>query len=293
VDEAALPGYPIDLRSQAMRARAAAGPYGDFEARAARVVARSTGLSVVMQDDNKSAKTPDFRIEHDGALVGLGEIVTTTAGPRADQLRAFAAGELEFNVPELACTSWVVVTPAARRSGLRGRLVEAFGALEARGDHRLLGSMPPPPAPPAEVLELARIGLTNIVCDPRARPGGGKVYGLPEGIEGPLTIDWNLCASWLDAFLCNDQCARKVAKLAGAKASSAQQHLYVGVTGIDPWPVHQMLLDDIAEIDLPAPNLPAGLTHLWLHEAEFPGGRVLAWWPGHGWLDVAAHWKTA
>ena len=46
-----MPGYPVDLRDPAMAGREATGPYGDFERRAARVVASSSGLRTVIQDD--------------------------------------------------------------------------------------------------------------------------------------------------------------------------------------------------------------------------------------------------
>ena len=56
------PGYPIDLRGEPIASRGATGPYGDVEYQAARIVARSTGAQVVLQDDNAEARTPDLRI---------------------------------------------------------------------------------------------------------------------------------------------------------------------------------------------------------------------------------------
>lgn len=291
--EPRIPGYPDDLRSPSIRVRSAAGPFGDFEARAARVVARATGLHVVIQDDNRRPQTPDFRVEKDNRILGTGEVVTTTDGKRADQLSAFGRGDLEFDVPALNGTWWVTVTPSASRKGLEERLTEAFAALEERGEHRILGSLPPPPDVPDEIAGLAACGLTDVVCDPRPRVGSGKIYGLPQGIGGPTDIDWEVCADWVDAFLDSDLCAQKIAKLERASAEGMERHLYVGITGDDPWPLHQILRDCPSYVDLPSPPLPSGLTHIWLDDAEFPGRSVVAWWPDHGWLDVTNHWKTA
>ncbi|WP_156391120.1 MULTISPECIES: hypothetical protein [unclassified Nocardioides] len=283
------PGYPHDLRDPRLMAREATGPYGDFEGRAARVVARATGLITTIQDDNRSARTPDLRIEDADSIVGIGEIVTTTDGLRADQLRAFAAGKLQFDSEELRATWWVTVTPRARREDLETVLVRALRRLEERGDHVHVnrGVVNPPSFP--ETIALESIGLTELHCDPTPRDGPGRIYGLPEGIGGPAAIDWDGCAAWIDEFLHSDLCLRKLEKLTGAHAP--QGHLYVGVTGNDPWPVHQALDDRVIQVPLPPPDLPTGLTHLWLDNAEFPS-RVIAWWPDRGWFDVRTRWMT-
>ncbi len=250
-----------------MVTRDAAGPYGDFEGRAARVVARATGLHTFIQDDNRSPRTPDLRMEDLGRIVGVGEVVTTTDGARAQQLRAFSNGELEFERKELRGTWWVTVTPLARRVGLERTLVDAFSKLEARGDHTRVSPLHPELFP--EIAELALLGLTEISCNPTPQDGPGKIHGLPEGIGGPVAIDWDGCAAWISEFLRSDRCRGKVEKLQGA----GESHLYVGVTGADPWPVHQALEILGSEVPLPAPDLPDGLTHLWIDDAEFPSCR--------------------
>ena len=53
-------GYPIDLRGEPIAGRDATGPYGDVEYQAARILARSTGAQVVLQDDNAHVRTPDL-----------------------------------------------------------------------------------------------------------------------------------------------------------------------------------------------------------------------------------------
>lgn len=270
-------------------AREATGPYGDFEGRAARVIARATGLMTTIQDDNRSPRTPDVKIENADSIVGIGEIVTTTDGARADQLRAFAAGKLQFDTEDLRTTWWVTVTPRAKREDLRTTLIRALARLEERGDHVLVnrGVVQPPSFP--ETLELESMGLTELHCDPTPRDGPGRIYGLPEGIGGPVAMDWDGCAAWLQEFLGSDLCLRKSEKV--RRANAPQGHLYVGVTGNVPWSVQQALDDRVIEVPLPPPALPAGLSHLWLDNAEFPS-RVIAWWPDRGWFDVRTRWAT-
>jgi hypothetical protein len=283
------PSYPIDLRDPALAAREAMGPYGDFERKAARVVARATGLMTTIQDDNRAPRTPDLRIEDDSRIVGVCEIVTTTDGMRADQLRAFSAGQLQFESHSLYATWSVTVTPRAKRDQLRQVLVDRLARLEERGDHVHVsrGVAHPPPYP--ESVELESMGLTELHCDPTPRDGPGRIYGLPEGIGGPVAMDWDECASWIDTFLRSDLCRRKLSKIKSADAP--QGHLYVGITGNDPWAVHQALDDRLVDVVLPPPALPEGLTHLWLDSAEFPS-RGIAWWPDRGWFDVRTRWAT-
>lgn len=282
-------GYPVDLRAPAMAAREATGPYGDFERRAARVVARASGLKTVIQDDNHAPRTPDLRIEDHVEVVGVGEIVTTTEGARAAQIRAFSAGQLEFESGDLRSTWWVTVTPRARRAGLKHVLVDAFARLEERGDHVQVDGRPSLHEPFPEIAELELQGLTEAYCDPAPRDGPGKIYGLPEGIGGPVAMDWGDCAGWIEQFLRSELCSRKVDKLKSIEVR--QRHLYVGITGNDRWAVHQALEVAVTEVALPPPSLPDGVSHLWLDNAEFPS-RVIAGWPDRGWFDVRTSWAT-
>jgi len=283
------PGYPNNLRHRGLAAREATGPYGDFELRAARVVARATGLMTTIQDDNHSPRTPDLRIEDAGSVVAIGEIVTTTEGMRADQLRAFGAGKLQFDSEDLRTTWWVTVTPRAKRDDLRQVLVGALARLEKRGDHvHVNRGLAHPPSFP-ETVQLESMGLTELHCDPTPRDGSGRIYGLPEGVSGPVTMDWDGCAAWVNEFLRSELCLRKLAKVSSIDAP--QGHLYVGVTGNEPWSVHQAFDDRVVEVLLPPPALPEGLSHLWLDNAEFPS-RVIAWWPDRGWFDVRTRWAT-
>jgi hypothetical protein len=161
-----------------MRARAAAGTYGDFEARATRVVARSTGLTTLLQDDNSIDRTPDFRLPDQRAFVALVEIATTAVGSRAAQLRAFSDGKLQFDSQELKCTWWVTVHPRHD-----GSISSASSSEHSRSSRprrlisRLIG-WPSIGAPLPEVATLERLSLTEVICDSRPRVGPGRIYGL-------------------------------------------------------------------------------------------------------------------
>ncbi|MGW0393359.1 hypothetical protein ACWDYJ_21155 [Streptomyces sp. NPDC003042] len=59
-------GYPAGHRSEEQRKKAAADPLGfDFEGAAGRAIARLSGETVVIQDDNSVDGMPDLRIDLD------------------------------------------------------------------------------------------------------------------------------------------------------------------------------------------------------------------------------------
>jgi hypothetical protein len=284
-------GYPIDLRSPEVVRRDAAGPYGDFEARAARIVARATGMKTIIQDDNRVPRTPDFRLEHEGRVLGVGEVVTTTRGDRAEQLRAFARGELDFESDALTCTWWVTVRPEADRRRLRGSLVPLLARMEADGGHLdFTGSLDASRAN-SSVGRFHELGISEAVCDPHPRQGPGRVLGLLPGIGGAQQLDWNGFYYWLDSFLTSDICLRKRDKLVRSAAVD-ERHLFVGITWSAPWSVLRVLEHDVRDVPVRSPTFPIGVTHLWLHGAELPS-RCIAWWPDVGWFDVQQRWVTA
>ena len=54
------PGYPVDLRSDQTRTARARAPMDDFEAAAARVIARRLGVRVNLQDDGRGEPFPAY-----------------------------------------------------------------------------------------------------------------------------------------------------------------------------------------------------------------------------------------
>ncbi|MGL5827385.1 MAG: hypothetical protein ACRCYU_21640, partial [Nocardioides sp.] len=88
------PGYPLDIRGDAIRSRDRGGPYGDVEYGAGRIIARATGEQVFLQDDNRQQRTPDLRIAYADGRHGIGEVVTVTDENRAAESAAFTNGGL-------------------------------------------------------------------------------------------------------------------------------------------------------------------------------------------------------
>jgi hypothetical protein len=289
-EDPSQPGYPVDLRSPEIARREAAGPYGDFEARAARIVARATGLKTFLQDDNRLPRTPDVRLEAEGLVVAVGEVVTTTHGRRAEQLRAFSRGELDFVSSDLTYTWWVTINPAADRRSLTRSLVPLLAAMEATGEHLdFTGSLDASRGRP-RLEQFQVLGIVEAVCDSRPREGPGRVIGQLPGVGGALEVDWAAFRGWLDRFLTSDMANRKARKLAQFP-EIPDRHLFVGVTWTAPWAVLRVLQSDVPDLPIEAPTLPVGVSHLWLYEAEFPS-RCLAWWPKVGWFDVQTRWVT-
>ena len=289
-DDQWQPGYPVDFRGPELAKRDASGPYGDFESRAGRIVARATGLKTVLQDDNRAAAIPDFRLEQNGDVIAIGEVVTTSDERRAEQLRAFGRGELDIESDELACTWWVTVDPKANRKKLRQTLVPLLASIEAAGEHLAFVGSLHSSKPGVHMDRLRALGVTEAVCDSGARTGRGQVIGHLPGIEGLLELDWPTFDGWLGKYLSSEICLRKRDKLVGSTPVNAR-HLFIGVTWSVPWAVLRVLEDDARDLPPTSPSLPTGVTHLWLFGAELPS-RCLAWWPDAGWFDTRQCWAT-
>jgi hypothetical protein len=284
------PGYPIDLRGEAVARRDADGPYGDFEYRAARVVARATGERVVLQDDNLRPRTPDLRIEYADGRRGVVEIVTVTDGQRAAESAAFADGGLDLQIDALRWQSWVTAPASVDRRRLQGSLAKVLAQMEAANERpSMLTPIDPATAGPG-ALKLLSLGVTAVAANNAPGERRGHVHWQPEGIGGELDLDLASVERWLRDFLRGPLAAKKFVKLL-AVSDVSERHLFVGISWSVPWAVIRLLDLDVAALPPRPPSLPAGISHLWMWGCELPD-RALAWWPDRGWFDVARRWAT-
>lgn len=283
------PGYPLDLRGSELAHRDALGPYGDFEARAARVVARAIGQKVVLQDDNRYDGTPDLRIEFSDGSVGVCEVVTASDPQRAEQTVAFGKGDLTLHSDTLSWTWWLTLSPGADRRRVKQSIVSILQDMERSNEQ--YPTLGPPTAETANVTRLRQLGVTEVACNTAPQQRAGDIIGLVEGIGGPLELDWAGFDAWLSGFLAEPIIERKRHKLAAA-VEARERHIFVGVSWSVAWSVHRVLEQGVSELPPRAPNLPEAVTHLWLLGAEV-SERCLAWSAEHGWFDAARQWKTA
>jgi hypothetical protein len=282
-------GYPIDLRSEPLRRRAAEGPFLDFEYRAARVVARATGQRVFLQDDNSEPRTPDLRIEYPGWR-GIGEVVIITDPGTADLYSSFGKGELRFTDHRLGWQWWIDYSPAIDRRNLRELLVDVLVQMETDGE--MYASLVPIDhvSPGDGARRLQELGVVAIATNTNRRDGPGEVIGLPGAVDIPREVDIDAVSDWLDRELASDLMLRKSEKLM-ARPGYSERHLFIGVSWSAPSEVLSLLRTQAVELPRKPPTLPTGVTHLWLWDAFFPG-RAIAWWPQRMWFDVAHAWVT-
>jgi hypothetical protein len=267
-------GYPIDLRPPERRLHLAAGPVGDFEGMAARVVARITGECVVIQDDGSKPAMPDIRIDYAGRAPAYVEVVVDVETSYAEMVaKIWKPAE---RIPADLC--WQVnVTGRSNLKRLRRELPGILGDLHG----------PPDPSVTQQLAKLGAVVMGPWMPSPNL-PAGIRL--TPEGVYGSGA--WPPFLEWIGAFLASDRTTDVRSKLAATGAS--ERHAFIGASFTTPGDAYFALSrEGRPELPDSAPNLPPEITHLWVW--AIPGhNRCLAWFPDTdtGWLDVMDHWAT-
>ncbi len=288
-----VPGYPVDCRPPAQVARRAASPIGDFEAVAARVVARLTGALVFLDDDGSQDRMPDIRIEYWDCGPSYGEVWTDTDPQYAAMHSRLMKPEnrlpLELTEPGLSRVWWVAVSGTTNVDRLEKEIGKILKQLERSGmtfeDARELARYDEP-----RVTELLRHGVVRVSSRPRGAGEPGTIRLSPGGISGSATTAWAPVADWLSRTLFSERLDDVRSKLAAT--GSPERHLFLGVTFSSPGDVFFALSDSKQSLPDEPPDLPREITHLWLMRAESPG-RCIAWFPDRGWFNPSEHWVTA
>jgi hypothetical protein len=230
------PGCPIDLRGESIARRDAAGPYGDIEMKAARILERATEAQVVLQDDNIGPPKPDLRLNYGDGRIGICEVVTVTDPARAAETRAFADGGLDMVNDNLRWQWWITAPARVDRRRLREALVPVLVDMEAADERPpVLGPIDMASAGPG-VLRLLELGITEVAANSRAGDRSGLVRWQPEGVGGKVEPDIEAFHEWLDDCLTKPLAQSKLNKLSGVPGE-IERHLFVGVSWSAPWPV--------------------------------------------------------
>jgi len=264
---------------------------GDFEAAAARVVARLTGERVTLQDDGSQNTMPDIRIDYSNGPPVFMEVW-------ADIEENYAATwallmKRQHQLPFVAAAqrlgrSWqITVGRGTHLRRLEAELEHLLMDLEQAGEtfervatlNVLKASSHP------TVRRLVELGVVMLTSAPSAY---GVVRLYPEGITGPAVRKWEPVLDWIAETLTSPRLADVRAKLAGTNAD--ERHVFLGVTYTSPSDVFFALTIDEQTLPLEDPTLPPEITHLWLMNT--PIERCIAWFPDRGWFDPIWHWVT-
>lgn len=288
-----VPGYPVDQRRPTQIRKVAQGPFGDFEGKAARVVARSTGERVTLQDDNSSPHTPDLRIDYRDGRVGIGEVVIDTDPRHAQSYEEIRRSGFAISAEPALRRAWSVnVAAACSLKLLRTNLPPLLVALEAEGvlleEFMLPEQFQAHPHP--VVRQIIRLGVVHVHSWPVAGRRTDQIRVTPEGMGGPVVVPWDEFIRDLDTILAPGRWPDVERKLA---TPDSERHLFIGISHSSSWALNWAL--DYDQTELPpgeaSPRLPGLATHLWLMGTPI-GHRCLAWFPDEGWFNVADRWAT-
>lgn len=309
----AVKGYPIDRRTPAQIAAASASVLGDFEAKAARVVARLTGEEVTIQDDNTHDGMPDIRINYTDGRTGFVEVVTDIDRSYAETYRRITRqndkgsslrlpGELRS--PSVHRIWFVTLSNRANLRNINDSLPALLAKIETNGEffESVTTQETLAQVTSQHSAELVRLGVVEIASRaPREseteRHKDGIILLYPGGIQGPADVTWDDFYQSLSELLASNLVLRKVSKL--WKAGGDDSHIFIGTSFTTRWAIYRALSMDVQSIPPTAPDLPERITHLWLMGAQTPD-RCLVWfqreqWCGHsgpGWLDASRNWAT-
>jgi hypothetical protein len=286
-------GYPIDLRRAELVARRQGSPVGDFEAAAARVVARLTGERVILQDDGSRDGMVDIRVEYTDRAPTYVEVWTDIeAGYAATWSRLMSRGQLpqELQVSALRRDWFVTVSGASNLRRLETMLEGLLARLEAVGlTFELVAPLDSlTSSSDATVAQLLSLGVV-MLSSRRTSAEHGIVRLYPDGIVGPTGTRWEPVLDWIAQTLASPRLADVRLKL--AKTDAYERHAFLGITFTSPGEVYFALTLDKQLLPSEPPTLPGEITHLWLMNARAPD-RCLAWFPDRGWFDTMRHWAT-
>jgi hypothetical protein len=284
------PGYPVDDRTDDMRARSFRSHLGDFELAAARVVARLSGERVVLQDDNSVAAMVDIRIDYGDRPPGYVEVVTDIDQAYSAMASAIR-GQVQVPAPDLGRIWHVTVSPDANIKRLKRDLPSRLALVQQVGT--LFETVAWDQHLDSHDVEAVRALATSGVVQLASRPVGADeqskaiIYGM--GTGGPAIQDWDAFNDWLTTFLHDARQADVLRKLAATNA--AERHAFVGMSFSTAWLAYHALSDDYQGLPGRPPQLPAEVTHVWVWAN--PTGRCVAWFPDIGWFDPTSRWATA
>lgn len=289
------PGTPVDLRPCAQVAKRAAGPLGDFEYGAARVVARFTGHRVTLQDDGSRDRMTDIRIDPADKAPSFAEVWTDIdegyAAMYSRIMKPQGQLPLELVEPRLKRVWFVTLSGSSNV----GRLVTEVGTLLAHLEQwgltfeRVLEHASMKSHSHHVVQTLAKRGVVKLSSRPCTTEEHGIVRFYPGGISGSPRISWETFITWVNQTLWSPRLKDVRSKLSDTGA--AERHVFVGVTNSSPSDVFFGLGDHEEGLPSENPLLPPEITHVWLLRTPVPG-RCVVWFPDRGWFNPMYHWAT-
>jgi hypothetical protein len=284
-----IPGYPIDKRSADMRRRAADSYIGDFEYFAGRIIARSTGERVILQDDNSAASMADIRIAYEDRPAAYVEVVVDIDRQYA-AMANIVRGPMEIPAPGLGRVWWVTLSSSAHIRSLTRDLLPTLTRMQLAGEvfDFVSSSQDLKNHKHPDVKALGEQGVTQLGSRDVRGEETGRILIYAEGAAGPAMHDWAAFNEWLSQYLRHPERGDVCKKLYATDAP--ERHVFVGLALSTPWLAYHTLMTEYNTLPSEPPVVPPEITHVWA--ADYMCRRCIAWFPEKGWFDPATCWAT-
>jgi hypothetical protein len=255
-------------------------PARDIEALAAATVAGWVGDRGTVLDTGRG-HGPDFRIDYNDGRIGLGEV-----GWHVDQVvqemwaNAFRQ-ESHQTVPlRPGSGQWSTkLIAGANIRGLYRGLQGVIDLMAAAGKTRLsiAGSWPR-----SEVADAARLlGLEYLAFFGYDEPASATFF-MPSPPDMSIPSDPDSITHWVDEVLSHPDYADTTSKL--LKLQASERHVFLMTGSRTDFGIEERLRRVNDAVPVRAPQVPVGITHVWL-VAQFGAGPA-ALWSNAGWLTV-------
>jgi hypothetical protein len=247
---------------------------------AAAAVARATGATAQAHDVDGRQAAVDVALAYRDGRTGALE-VTSHALSGVRKRNAILAGQ-EYKWPNPGRCAWIIwVGPAASVPHLRRRYRRIIAACEKAG---VTGPEALPWGSRTTDGDLMWLSAHDVTL--RGMRLHGKVPGpvlvLPQSFGGFVDEQLVSLASAVEELLEVDVVARHVAKLSAHEADEHHLFILVGQGGL-PESVYIPLVSEPQALPPSVPELPAGLSHLWLSTGY--GRSLLCCSASDGWSD--------
>jgi hypothetical protein len=251
------------------------------EVMAFKIVSNALGIEVVPYDDNSKPRMVDGLIPPDGALEIIGDHDSdfNALWSKLDKSgHTIVILGLEHGW-HIRIEHTVNVNKLIRT--LPGFLLD----LEARG---ITSTMKIPEQSSGHVFDqMQALGVVTARQDPNMPKG--KLQFWPEGWSGASGLGDSVLSEWVTTVLAEQ---RDVAPKLRDHPGVTQRHAFIWATIGSSYALQSYLEDDGPLPDsLTAPELPEGISHVWVAGSMSSQG-VVAWFPDRGWWRTPWRWPA-
>jgi hypothetical protein len=240
------------------------------------------GARVCQHDDGSESSMYDLTLTYPNGSIGAVEITRAADKKYIELSRALDKRTRRWQEPSLTGTWWVRVLPSANARDLRQQLpdilrgLESDGVTEVRGNSLSLNTL------------TATLGKLGIIAVTRQAVADheGRIFVVGEvelsRMGGFTPAAGDPLVHWLGEWLAEPARSDNIQKLAAAHAD--ERHLFIFVANFaPPAKVTLLLTEDNPPLPTISPELPAGITHVWVMSMWVDWGNGLRWSPDRGW----------